>query len=72
MRGAQTFNSIYECDPLHGMGEAYGKKLSAAGVDCTTKSYPGMIHGCYVFAHKLIPTAMPVVDDMVEALKKGL
>jgi acetyl esterase/lipase len=65
----KCLNQIFGCDPLHGMGEAHGKALVAAGVECTTKSYPGQIHGCYIFAQSLMPSALPVLVDGVAALK---
>lgn len=36
--------SIAQFDVLHDEGEAYGRKLDAAGVDATTTRYDGTIH----------------------------
>jgi acetyl esterase/lipase len=33
-----------ECDVLRDEGQAYGRKLDAAGVDVTVTQYNGMIH----------------------------
>jgi len=62
-------NTVYEMDPLHSMGVSFGKALDTQGNAGETKSYAGMIHGCYIFAFGPIPKAKVSIDDAVATFK---
>ena len=51
-----------EADPLRDFGEAYGRKLVAAGVPVQTRRYPGMVHG-FLSWIGMIDAARTAVDD---------
>ena len=60
-----------ECDPLRDQGEAYARKLEAAGVAVELKRYEGMIHVFLQFAAAL-DTAKVAKNDAASALRKAL
>ena len=60
-----------ECDPLRDQGEAYARKLQAAGVAVELKRYEGMIHVFLQFA-AVLDTAKVAMKDMASALRKAL
>jgi acetyl esterase len=55
-------------DPLCAEGEAYAKKLQAAGVKVTTHTYPGQPHG-FVSNAKVLPKANQAIEQIAAALK---
>lgn len=57
-----TFIQIAEHDPLHDEGEAYARKMMAAGVDVTLDQRPGLIHG-YFGMVGAIEAATAAADD---------
>jgi acetyl esterase len=60
-----------ECDPLRDQGEAYARKLQAAGVPVELKRYEGMFHVFLQFG-AVLDTAKVAKNDMAGALRKAL
>ena len=60
-----------EYDPLRDEGEAYAKRLQAAGVPTQLKRYDGAIHGFFAMG-LLAQVARDAVDDAVTAVRRGL
>ncbi|TLS36911.1 alpha/beta hydrolase [Pseudalkalibacillus caeni] len=60
-----------EYDPLRDGGEAYAKKLSAAGVKTEYVRYPGMIHG-FLSMTEAIEDGQKAIIDAAKALKQKL
>jgi acetyl esterase len=60
-----------EFDPLRDEGEAYAKKLQAAGVPTVLKRYDGAIHGFFAMG-LLAQVARDAVGDAVAAVRRGL
>jgi acetyl esterase len=59
-----------EYDPLRDEGEAYARRLEAAGVPVVVRRYEGMIHGFFGFS-EAIDRARGAVDDAVRELRRG-
>ncbi len=55
-------------DPLRDEGEAYGRRLQAAGVDATVRRYETMFHGFFGFG-LLLDAALPANEDAFAALR---
>ena len=55
-------------DPLRDEGDDYARKLDAAGVEVTHKTWPGQFHGFFTMG-KVIPEANAMVADIVAWLK---
>jgi acetyl esterase len=60
-----------EFDPLRDEGEAYGKRLQAAGIAAKVSRYDGMIHGFFGMT-AMIDAAQPAVDEAAHALREAL
>ncbi|MBU7575152.1 MAG: alpha/beta hydrolase [Hydrogenophaga sp.] len=56
-----------ECDPLRDEGEAYGERLTAAGVDCETVRCPGLLHAFLSMIHGS-PNAARAFEGIVQSL----
>ncbi len=59
-----------EYDPLRDEGEAYARRLAAAGVPVVQRRYDGMIHGFFGFTG-LIDRAREAVADAARELRRG-
>jgi len=60
-----------EYDPLRDEGEAFGERLSAAGIPSRVTRYDGMIHG-FIRYTKIVDRALEAVHEMAAALKMEL
>ena len=60
-----------EYDPLRDEGEAYGARLSEAGVHATVRRYDGMVHG-FVSMYALIDAGSRGLDESAAALREAL
>jgi acetyl esterase len=60
-----------ECDPLRDQGEAYARRLQAAGVQTSMKRYDGMFHPFFSLAG-IIDGAKTAMADASAALKTAL
>jgi acetyl esterase len=60
-----------EYDPLRDEGEAYGRRLAAAGVPTLVRRYDGMIHGFLGFT-EAIDCAREAMADVVRELRRAL
>lgn len=60
-----------ECDPLRDQGEAYARKLQAAGVPVELKRYEGMIHP-FLNLLGILDTAKVAIADAGSALRRAL
>jgi len=59
-----------EYDPLRDEGEAYARRLAAAGVPCVQRRYDGMIHGFFGFT-QMVDRARDAVADAARELRRG-
>jgi acetyl esterase len=59
-----------EYDPLRDEGEAYARRLGAAGVPVTLTRYPGMVHAFFRYTN-LLDSARAAVAEVVSALEKA-
>jgi len=59
-----------EYDPLRDEGEAYARRLAAAGVPVVQRRYDGMIHGFFGFSD-FIDLGREAVDDVARELRHG-
>ena len=59
-----------EFDPLRDEGEAYARRLAAAGVTTTLRRWPGHIHGSMGFT-KILPSAREYRDQIVRAMREA-
>jgi acetyl esterase len=59
-----------EFDPLLDEGEAYGDRLSQAGVDVTVTRYDGVIHGFFGMGD-FVPDGKAAVQEGAEALRRA-
>ena len=64
-----AFIATAEADVLRDEGEAYARKLLAAGVNVTAVRVLGLIHGVYNVGN-LTPLASSLLDQIVDALHK--
>ena len=60
-----------ECDPLRDQGEAYARKLQAAGVPVQLKRYDGMIHPFFNLGG-IIDGGRSAMSDVSSALRRAL
>lgn len=68
-----TLIQVGENDPLRDEGEAYGKKLREAGVNCTTVRYGGTIHDFMTLnGINKVPAIQTSLQDACNALKRAL
>ena len=66
-----AFVATAEFDPLRDEGEAYARKLEAAGNSVTAKRFDGMIHG-FLWTLGATPSGAVVIDDAVAVLRPAL
>jgi acetyl esterase len=59
-----------ECDPLRDEGEAYAKRLTAAGVPTTCTRYEGMIHPFFSLSGA-IPQALDAFQQVADAVARA-
>jgi acetyl esterase len=59
-----------EFDPLRDEGEAYARRLEQAGVQVTSKCYPGMIHG-FVSMHAALSGGREAIQETAKFLAQS-
>jgi acetyl esterase/lipase len=68
-----TLIQTAENDPLRDEGEAYGRKLREAGVNCTTTRYNGLIHDFMLLnAINQTPAVQEALKDAIRQLNEAL
>ena len=60
-----------ECDPLRDQGEAYARRLQAAGVPVQLKRYDGMIHPCFSLGG-MVDAGRQALGDAAAAVRQAL
>jgi acetyl esterase len=60
-----------EFDPLRDQGEAYARRLEAAGVPVEARRYDGVFHGFFGMREVMDP-AQQAFDDVTKALRRAL
>lgn len=69
----KTLIQTADNDPLRDEGEAYGRKLREAGVDCVTTRYMGLIHDFQVLnAINKVPAVQASIQQVCFELKNAL
>lgn len=69
----QTFIVVDECDVLRDEGEAYARKLTAAGVRCTSVRYNATIHDFMMLnALRETAAARAAITQAIDALRQAL
>ncbi len=69
----KTLIQTADNDPLRDEGEAYGRKLREAGVDCTATRYMGLIHDFQVLnAINKVPAVQASIQQVCFELKNAL
>jgi acetyl esterase len=59
-----------ELDPLLDEGEAYGRRLRAAGVETTVTRYDGMFHG-FIWYADFVDGAQAALEEVAAALQRA-
>jgi acetyl esterase len=65
-----AYISTCEYDPLRDEGEAYGRRLLAAGVPVEMYRVPGHLHAS-IYLTRLLPSARDAMQRMADALKRA-
>jgi acetyl esterase len=65
-----TFISTSEFDPLRDEGEAYGRRLTAAGVPVEMYRVPGHVHSS-IYLTRVLPSAREAMERPANALRRA-
>jgi acetyl esterase len=69
----ETFVIVDECDVLRDEGEAYARKLTAAGVRCTSVRYNGTLHDFMMLdAVRDTASADAAINQAIDVLRRAL
>jgi acetyl esterase len=63
-----AFIATAEFDPLRDEGEAYGQRLTQAGVAVKMKRYPGVIH-CFLQMTGVLEQSKALIEDIAQELR---